>query len=109
MIEISFSNKAKDYLKKKNFKHLLVKTNFFSETCVQIYEPKIAPLKKGEVKDLQDHEKVVLNGLDIYVSKKFLNRFIIEKKIEVDLQRFPKKLIIKNIDPIVINVCKIEN
>jgi len=106
---IILSNKAKGYIKKKCIKNLLIKISFFTEGCVHVYEPKIETIIPENIKNYLKNDNFDINGIHVYLSNQYNEIYKNQKDIHVDLQKFPrKKLIIKNIDPIIINACKLE-
>jgi len=108
-MNVSFSNKARQYTKKKKIINILVKISFFTQGCVHIYEPKLEPISNDKLGNFQKNKRIIVNGFTIYLSDQFLEIYNTQKEIHIDLQKFPKqKLILKNIDPIIIQTCKLE-
>ena len=109
MIEIEFSDRAQKYISEKNYRHLLIKISLFSEKCVQIYEPVIISLSSEELDFYQDCTQLTINGMVIYLDKQFLELYPSISQIFIERQRFPKRLFIKNLDPIIINTCRVDD
>lgn len=108
-MNVTFSNKAREYTKKKNIINLLVKISFFTQGCVHIYEPKLEPIPDDELGDFQKNERIIANGFTIILSDQYLEIYQNQKELFIDLQKFPRqKLILKNLDPIIIQTCKMD-
>ena len=113
MFTITFSKKAREYLKEKEIPSFLIKISLFSEKCVQIYEPIIQPISREEIeKKLSAKEIIKEEGYakpDIFYTSQFEELFKEQNEIQIERKRFPKKLVIQNIDPIIINTCRVDS
>ena len=109
-MDIILSEKAKEYITRKRISNLEIKISFFSERCVQIFEPKVQVISDKNLDDFVGIRKEIVDGIVIYISDQFSEIYKEENKdIHIELHKFPKKkLIIKNIDPIIIQTCKID-
>lgn len=108
-MNVTFSNKAREYTKKKNVINLLVKISFFTQGCVHIYEPKLVPIPNDELGNFEKNERIIVNGFTIILSDQYLEIFKNQKEFIIDLQKFPRqKLIVKNLNPIIIQTCKMD-
>ena len=108
-MNVTFSNKASEYIKKKNIINLLVKISFFIQGCVHIYEPKLEPIPIDKLGNFEKNERIILNGFTILLSDQFLKIYNSQEELHIDLQKFPnQKLILKNLDPIIIQTCKMD-
>ena len=108
-MSVAFSKKAIDYIKKKKIINLLVKISFFTQGCIHIYEPKLEPIPNDKLGNFQKNKRLVVNGINIYLSDQYLETYNTQKELYIDLQKFPKqKLILKNLEPIIIQTCKLD-
>ena len=106
---VSFSNKAMEYIKKKSISNLLVKISFFTQGCIHIYEPILEPIPNDKLGKFQKDADLVVNGINIYLSDQYLETYNTQNELYIDIQKFPtQKLILKNLEPIIIQTCKLE-
>lgn len=108
-MSVAFSKKAIDYIKKKKIINLLVKISFFTQGCIHIYEPKLEPIPNDKLGNFQKNKRFVVNGINISLSDQYIETYNTQKELYIDLQKFPKqKLILKNLEPIIIQTCKLD-
>ena len=107
-MSISLSNKSKEYLKKSNISNFLVDIIFIEEPCTQIYNPTLKKITEADIEKYKDFEKVSKDNLILYLSDWFIQIYGKLEEYQLDINGvFKKKLIIKNIDPIIKNTCKV--
>jgi len=107
-MSILLSDKSKEFVEKNNISHLLIDITFIEEPCTQIYDPKIEMIKNIDTEKYEILEKVSGNKITLYLSKQFIEIYGKLKEYQLDVAGFFKKvLILKNIDPIIKNTCKI--
>lgn len=107
-MSILLSDKSKEFVEKNDISHLLIDITFIEEPCTQIYDPKIEMIKKIDTEKYENLEKVSGNDITLYLSKKFIEIYGKLKEYQLDVGGFfTKVLILKNIDPIIKNTCKI--
>ena len=109
LMSISLSNKSKEFLKKSNTTNFLVDIIFIEEPCTQIYNPTIEKIKDVDLEKYEDFEKVSKDNLILYLSDWFIKIYGKLEEYQLDINGiFKKKLIIKNINPIIKNTCKVD-
>lgn len=107
-MSILLSEKSKEFINKNNISYLLIDIIFIEEPCTQIYDPKIEIIKNDDTEKYENLEKVSGNKISLYLSKQFIEIYGKLNEYQLDIGGFFKKvLIIKNIDPIIKNICKI--
>ena len=108
-MSISLSNKSKEFLKKSNTLNFLVDIIFIEEPCTQIYNPTIEKIKDVDLDKYKDFEKVSKDNLILYLSDWFIKIYGKLEEFQLDINGILKKrLIIKNINPIIKNTCKVD-
>ncbi|MHA1520032.1 MAG: hypothetical protein ACTSRK_07595 [Promethearchaeota archaeon] len=113
-VQLTFHTKAMEYMQAKNFQQLYVVVDLHEESCVQIFSPKIIPIvKEIDSKSIaKDSLEISSNGLQVFFSPEFIHRFSPEGlagEIIFQVKGLLKKRIeITNIDPIIINICKVD-
>jgi len=108
-MSIILSNKSKDFLKKSNTSNFLVDIIFIEEPCTQIYNPTIEKIKDVDLEKYKDLEKVSTDNLILYLSDWFIKMYGKLKEYQLDINGlFKKRMIIKNINPIIKNTCKVD-
>ena len=108
-MSIVLSNKSKEYLKRSNTSNLLVDITFIEEPCTQIYNPVIEKIEDIDLENYKDFEKVSNDNLILYLSDWFIKIFGKLEEYQLDIDGiFKKKIIIKNINPIIKNTCKVD-
>ena len=103
---IQFSDQVKNYFEKKSITQMRLQVDLIEEPCTQIYNPKLVPFTDSP-KDsdilLGSHENV-----SFYALPEFISRFGQPSELVLSLKGLlKKKVILKNIEPIIKNVCKI--
>ncbi len=107
-MSILLSDKSKEFVEKNDISHLLIDITFIEEPCTQIYDPKIEMIKKIDTEKYENLEKVSGNNITLFLSKEFIEIYGKLKEYQLDVGGFfTKVLILKNIDPIIKNTCKI--
>ena len=107
-MSILLLDKSKEFIKKNNISHLLIDITFIEEPCTQIYDPKIEMIKNIDIEKYENLEKVSGNNITLYLSKQFIEIYGKLKEYQLDVGGFFRKvLILKNIEPIIKNTCKI--
>jgi len=107
-MSILLSDKSKEFVEKNDISHLLIDITFIEEPCTQIYDPKIEMIKNIDTEKYENLVKVSGNDITLYLSKKFIEIYGKLKEYQLDVGGFfTKVLILKNIDPIIKNTCKI--
>ena len=107
-MSIILNEKSKKFIEKKNITNLSLEIAYIEEPCTQIYDPKIVIIKDNKIKNDSSYKKVSSNGLTLNVSNSFIKLYGDLNKFELDMgSLIKKKLIIKNVDPIIKNVCKV--
>ena len=107
MKKIILTEKLRKYLQEKTISYLLAKVSFFSEGCVLIKEPKFEVLNANDLEEFQANEKITKDQLTLYISDDFNEIFGSEEEFYLDLKGvLRKKIIIKNIQPIMKRTCK---
>ncbi len=107
-MSITLTEKSKKFIEKKNISNLSLEIAYIEERCTQIYDPKIEIIKNGNLEKYSNYKKVSSNNLTLNISKSFIELFGNLNNFELDMgSLIKKKLIIKNVDPIIKNVCKV--
>ncbi|MHA1675100.1 MAG: hypothetical protein ACTSYI_15900 [Promethearchaeota archaeon] len=111
MLSLIFQPGVVSYVQSKNIQQLHVTVNLHEEPCTQIYSPKIIPIvKETDKKNIaKDAFTISSNGLKVFFSPEFVQKFAPEGEINFQLKGLLKKRIeITNIDPIITNTCKVD-
>lgn len=107
-MSIILTEKSKKFIEKKKITNLSLEIAYIEEPCTQIYDPKIEIIKDNKTKSYSSYKKVSSNGLTLNVSNSFIELYGDLNEFELDVESLiKKKLIIKNVDPIIKNVCKV--
>jgi hypothetical protein len=111
-LQIEFDSKSKAFIHKKKINHVIFDVEFIEEVCSQIYSPIISTNFKEkdqyDQKFIQMSKNLSYEGLSISFSELFLRSFDIPRKIIISIEGLlQKNLYIKNIQPIIKNICKI--
>lgn len=106
-MEIHISEKVHQFCAAKGISQLYFVVHLTEEPCTQIYQPMI----KTNVK-ISNPDTFELVGkfdeYEIYQDSEYLQMFGNIEEIQLDLKGLLKKqIIIKNVDPIIRNVCKV--
>lgn len=104
---VSLTSKLKEFLQQKEISEISVDVKLEEQPCVQIYSPRIEIGEINHSGHKNPHIQIV-DGITIAFSQNFLSRFQPSKSINFDLKGlFKKRVEITNIEPIIINVCKV--
>lgn len=99
--------KAQVFLAKQKNSEFLLDVEFTEEPCVQIYTPVFRIFTESSEKF---HTLVHTQAITLYISSTFIDLFSLPPTLEVSVEGLlRKRLIVKNIDPIIKNVCKIQD
>ncbi|MCF2139999.1 MAG: hypothetical protein K9W44_08095 [Candidatus Lokiarchaeota archaeon] len=102
-----------EFLKQREIVQIYIDVRLEEEPCIQIYTPTVRlesmSSKSGEKsKSSQYPVKQEKNGINFNFSQDFVQRFSLNSTVELRLKGFFRKRVdIGNIDPILINVCKV--
>ena len=108
MIEITgirCDAKARAYLEKQKSTEFFLDVELTEEPCVQIYSPVLRVFTENP-----DKFPTVVRAKDmtLYFSPSFMDLFSLPPTLEVSVEGLLRKhLTVKNIDPIIKNICKI--
>ena len=103
--KIEFDQKAQNLIESKKIDLILLDIEYIEETCTQIFNPiiKIISSKNPGWNKIPSEEEI-----EIYNTPKFFKVFKIPPNLIVSTEGlFRKRLMIRNIEPIIKNVCKI--
>ncbi|MHA1583860.1 MAG: hypothetical protein ACTSVU_07270 [Promethearchaeota archaeon] len=99
--------KAANFLEKKHPNAILCDLEELTEPCTKIFNPKIIVLNNSNEIGLKK-KSGEYKSIPFYLSKNFENKFDLPDTLIIGIEGwFTKHLYIKNIDPIIINTCKI--
>lgn len=103
--KVQFDARAMEYVEKKKINNVLLDVEYLEEPCTQIYSPIVKPqLMLGST----DKGYRNMQGLLIEFSEQYLNLFDFSQDVIISTEGLLKKhLSVKNIDPIIKNVCTI--
>ncbi len=105
---IALTKESEGYLRKKGIGNLLVDVTLIEEPCTQIYDANITHIKSEDIDKYRNIEKVVDGNLTLILTEQFLKIYGKLDEYQIDLGGFlKKKLILKNVEPIIKNTCKI--
>ncbi|WP_371805537.1 hypothetical protein [Candidatus Lokiarchaeum ossiferum] len=102
---VQFDTRALEYIEKKKISNVLIDVEYLEEPCTQIF----SPIVKDQAHFISE-DKGYRNqqGLLVEFSDQYLNHFDFSQDIIISTEGLLKKhLSVKNIDPIIKNVCKI--
>ncbi|MHA1720028.1 MAG: hypothetical protein ACTSWX_00315 [Promethearchaeota archaeon] len=106
MILIEFDEKASDLMQEKSISSFLLDVDFMEEPCVQVFSPVIR-LKISNIDGFE--KKTVFNDIEIIFSNRFMEYFGDSENLLISTKGLlRKRLFVKNIEPIIKNVCKID-
>ena len=97
--------KARAFLSKQKHTDFLLDVEFIEEPCTQIYSPVLRVFT-----DIPENFQPVVRAEDItlYFSSAFSDLFSLPPLLEISVEGLLRKhLIVKNINPIIKNICKI--
>ncbi|MHA2036134.1 MAG: hypothetical protein ACW972_01000 [Promethearchaeota archaeon] len=106
-MSIVLSGKSQKYIRKNNIQHLLIDLTFIEEPCTEIYDPIIKILRERDLDRYRELDKISEGNLNLYISKNFVKTFGNHDNYSIDTSGiFRNKLVLKNVDPIIVNTCK---
>ena len=112
MLSLVFQPGVISHAQSKNIQQLHVTVNLHEEPCTQIFSPKVIPIMKETDRKVIAKDAFEIsspNGLRVFFSPEFLQKFAPEGEINFQLKGLLKKRIeITNIDPIITNTCKVD-
>ncbi len=107
-MSIILTEKSKKFIEKKKITTLSLEIAYVEESCTQIYDPKIKIIKDNKTEKYTSYKRVSSNGLTLNVSKSFIELYGDLNNFELDMgSLIKKKLIIKNVEPIIKNICRV--
>ncbi|QEE17518.1 hypothetical protein DSAG12_03355 [Promethearchaeum syntrophicum] len=102
-VNIDFDEKAISLVQEKSISSFLIDVDLMEEPCVQVLSP-VIKLKFSDNDEFA--HKTNVNGIEILISNQFIERFGKYEKILISIKGLIRKqLFIKNIEPIIKNVC----
>ena len=105
MITVNFDEKALDHIQEKSISSFLIDADLMEEPCVQVFSP-VIKLKFSNNDEFE--QKTNVNGIEILFSNQYIEQFGKHENLLISIKGLiRKKLFIKNIEPIIKNVCKI--
>ncbi|MHA1744740.1 MAG: hypothetical protein ACTSWW_02005 [Promethearchaeota archaeon] len=97
--------KARAFLAKQKRTEFLLDVEFTEEPCVQIHSPVFRLFIENPEKF---HTVVRTEDITLFFSPSFLDVFALPSTLNVSVEGLLRKhLIVKNVDPIIKNICKI--
>jgi len=106
-MSIVLSGKSQQYIIKNNIQYILVDLIITEESCTKIFEPIIKILQKEDLGSYKELENISDGDLKLYISKNFIKTFGITDIFQIDKSGILKiKLVLSNVEPIIINTCK---
>ena len=105
MITVNFNDKALGLIQEKSISSFLIDVDLMEEPCVQVFSP-VIKLKFSDNDEFE--QKINVDGIEILFSNEFIEQFGKHENILISIKGLIRKqLFIKNIEPIIKNVCKI--
>ena len=105
MITVNFDEKTLGLIQEKSISSFLIDIDLMEEPCVQVISP-VIKLKFSN--DDEFEQKINVNGIEILFSNGFIEQFGKHENLLISIKGLIRKqLFIKNIEPIIKNVCKI--
>jgi len=109
-MNVILSEKAQEYINKNDISNLLIKVSFLTEGCILIKEPKIEIIKDKDIINYVDYNKISKGKLNVFIAQNFNEIFGENEEYFLELEgTLKKKLIIKNIKPIIIRTCQMDD
>ena len=106
-MEVKIPEEVKIFWKKKHISNILLNVKLYEEPCTQIYNPVIKNINSEDI-DSSIETLGKFHNFTFYVHPEFNERFNNTQLIELELKGLlKKKVIIRNIEPIITNICKI--
>ncbi len=107
-MSIILTEKSKKFIEKKKITTLSLEIAYIEGPCTQIYDPKIKIIKDNKTEKYTSYKRISRNGLTLNVSKSFIELYGDLNNFELDMgSLIKKKLIIKNVEPIIKNICRV--
>ncbi len=109
-ISLVFQPNVVSFLQSKNTQQLHVIIDLHEGPCTVILSPKVIPILKETDREAiaEDAFEISSNGLQVFFSPEFVQKFAPEGEINFQFKGLLKKHIeITNIDPIITNTCKV--
>ncbi len=104
-VSLGCDAKARVFLAKQKNTDFLLDVEFTEEPCVQIYSPVLRVFTENPEKF---NMVVHTEDMTLYFSPSFVELFSLPSTLEVSVEGLIRKhLTVKNIDPIIKNICKI--
>jgi len=105
MIAVTIDEKALDLIQEKSVSSFLMDVDLMEEPCVQVFSP-VIKLKFSNNDEFE--QKTNVNGIEILFSNQFIEQFGNHEKLMISIKGLLRKqLFIKNVEPIIKNVCNI--
>ena len=105
MITVNYDEKALSLIQEKSISSFLIDVDLMEEPCVQVFSP-VIKLKFSDGDEFE--HKTNVNGIEILISNQFIEKFGNYENILISTKGLIRKqLFIKNIEPIIKNVCNI--
>ncbi|MHA1563385.1 MAG: hypothetical protein ACTSPA_14840 [Promethearchaeota archaeon] len=102
---VILDEKAKGFIQEKSISSLLIDVDLMEESCVQVFSP-VIKLKISNNDEFE--QKTNANGIEILFSNYFIEQFGNHEKLMISIKGLIRKqLFIKNVEPIIKNVCNI--
>jgi len=105
VMTVILDEKAKGFIQEKSISSLLIDVDLMEESCVQVFSP-VIKLKISNNDEFE--QKTNANGIEILFSNYFIEQFGNHEKLMISIKGLIRKqLFIKNVEPIIKNVCNI--
>ena len=105
MITVNFDEKALGLIQEKSISSFLIDADLMEEPCVQVFSP-VIKLKFSNNDEFE--QKTNVNGIEILFSNQYIEQFGKHESLLISIKGLiRKKLFVRNIEPIIKNVCKI--
>ena len=105
MITVNFDEKALRFIQEKSLSSFLIDVFLMEEPCVQVFSH-VIKIKFSDNEEFA--HKTNVNGIEILISNQFIEQFGKYEKLLISIKGLIRKqLYIKNIEPVIKNVCKI--
>jgi len=106
-MSIKLSAKSQKFIAKNNVHNLFIDLAYIEEPCVQIYEPKIKMIEDKNLGKFDEVNRISNESLTIFISDAFTKTYGKLDKYFLDRGGIVKKnLFLRNVDPIIKNICK---
>ncbi len=102
--KVEFDSRALEFAEKKGITSILIDVEYLEEPCTQIFSPIV---KKQTQIINRDYSCNTKQGINVEFSDIYVSKFDSSNDIVISTEGLLKKrLSVKNIDPIIKNVCK---